>query len=289
MEAYVEIIREDGTLERTRVEGEQITVGRAATAGIALPDARDLEPEHMLIAPRGDGCWVAIAQGAKIGAKVGGQPFQHGMVAWGAELEIGNLRFRLTDKPPQDAKSGGQQVSPVVIVGAIGAVLVVLWSLSGDSGTTIETEAPEAFVLFQDPITCPATVTAAIEHRATEDASDALARSERYPFDPADGVDSVRLYRTAAACYAAMSNTAAAADMQREGDYMQHRIEEDYRTHRVRLERSIELGNYQDALLEARSILAMISEVGGDHPYVGWLTRLERQLELELTAPGGGG
>ena len=37
---------------------------------IPLPDARDLEPEHLLIAPRGEGCWVAIAQGAKIQAKV---------------------------------------------------------------------------------------------------------------------------------------------------------------------------------------------------------------------------
>lgn len=286
MEAYVEIIREDGTLERTRIEGEQITVGRAASAGISVPDARDLEPEHMLIAPRGDGCWVAIAQGAKIGAKVGGQPFQHGMVAWGAELEIGNLRLRLTDKPPQDAKKGGAQVSPVVIIGAVGAVLVVLWALSGDAGTTLETEAPEAYVLFQDAISCPASGAVA-EHHANEDAAAGLARSERYPFDPGDGVESVHLYRVAQACYSSMGMVAAAADMQREADYMQQRIEEDYRTHRVRLERSIDHGNYEDALLEARAILAMISEVGADHPYVAWLTRLRRQLELELTAPGG--
>jgi hypothetical protein len=287
MEAYVEIIREDGSLERTRIEGEQITVGRAATAGIALPDARDLEAEHMLIAPRGDGCWVAIAQGAKTGAKVGGQPFQHGMVAWGAELEIGNLRFRLTDKAPQDVKKGAGQVSPVMILVLIVAVLVVLWTLSGDPNAGLETEAPEAFALFGDAITCPVTVAA--DHRANEDASAALARSERYPFDPGDGVESVRLYRTAQACYASLGMTAAAADMQREGDYMQHRIEEDYRTHRVRLDRAIDHENYEDALLEARAILALIREVGGEHPYVGWLTRLERQLGLELTAPSGEG
>lgn len=287
MEAYVEIIREDGSLERTRVEGEQITVGRSATAGIALPDARDLEAEHLLIAPRGDGCWVAVAQGAKIGAKVGGQPFQHGMVAWGAEIEIGNLRIRLTDKPPQDQKKGGQQVSPVVMIGAVVAVLVVLWSLSGDTGTSLETEAPEAYVLFQDPIACPVSGALA-QHRADEDASAALARSERYPFDPSDGVESVRLYRTAQACYASLSMAPAAADMEREANYMQNRIEEDYRTHRVRLERALQHETYDDALLEARSILALVREVGGEHPYVVWLTRLERQLALELTAPGEG-
>lgn len=287
MEAYVEIIREDGSLERTRIEGEQITVGRSATAGIALPDARDLEAEHMLIAPRGDGCWVAIAQGAKIGAKVGGQPFQHGMVAWGAELEIGNLRFRLTDKPPQDQKKAGQQSSPVVIIAAVVTALVVLWALSGDPGSGLEMDAPEAFVLFQDPIACPVTGALA-QHRADEDAAAALAKSERYPFDPSDGVESVHLYRTAQACYASLSMAPAAADMEREANYMQTRIEEDYRTHRVRLERALAHENYEDALLETRSLLALIQEVARDHPYTVWLSRLERQIALELTAPAEG-
>lgn len=287
MEAYVEIIREDGTLERTRIEGEQITVGRAATAGIALPDARDLEAEHLLIAPRGDGCWVAVAQGAKVGAKVGGQPFQHGMVAWGAEIEIGNLRLRLADKPPQEQKKAGQQVSPVVLLAAVGGVLVLLWSLSGETSSSLETDAPEELVLFQDAIACPVSGALA-QHRADEDAAGGLARSERYPFEPSDGVESVRLYRTAQACYASLSMAAAAADMEREANYMQHRIEEDYRTHRVRLERALAHESYEDALLEARSILALVSEVGAEHPYVVWLTRLERQIALELTAPGEG-
>lgn len=284
MEAYVEIIREDGTLERTRVEGEQITVGRSATAGIALPDARDLEPEHLLIAPRGDGCWVAVAQGAKVGAKVGGQPFQHGMVAWGAEIEVGGLRFRLSDKPPQDQKKAQQQVSPVVTIAVVVGALAVLWLMSGYSGVGLETDAPDAYVLFQEAPACPGTGVTA-QHHADEDSDAALARSERYPFDPSDGVESVRLYRTAQACYASLGISAAASEMQREGDYMQHRIEEDYRTHRLRLERSLEHENFDDALLEARSLLALVGTIAPEHPYVQWLTRLERQLQLQATAP----
>ena len=112
MEAYVEIIREDGTLERTRIEGDQITVGRSPTAGVPLPDARDLEPEHLLIAPRGEGCWVAVAQGAKVTAKVRGQPFQHGMVAWGSEIEIGGLRLQGSQQPPPGENKGQQQRQP---------------------------------------------------------------------------------------------------------------------------------------------------------------------------------
>ena len=284
MEAYIEITREDGSLERMRIEGEQITLGKASNAGVSLPDQRDLENEHLLIAPRGEGCWIAVAQGAKLGAKVGGAPFQHGMVAWGTEVEVGNLRFKITDKPPQDQKKGQQQVSPLVMVGAIVAVLAVLWLLSGDPSAGLETESPEPYVLFTVLPACPDTGAVA-QHRADEDAEAALAKSERYPFDPSDGVESVRLYRTAQACYAVLGMAPAAAEMQREGDYMQHRIEEDYRTHRLRLERALEHENFDDAVLETRALIALVGEADPNDAYVQWLGRLERQLELEITAP----
>lgn len=288
MEAYVEVIREDGTLERTRIEGEQITVGRSPTAGVPLPDARDLEPEHLLIAPRGEGCWVAIAQGAKIGAKVRGQPFQHGMVAWGSEIEVGGLRFRVTDKPPQEQGKPKQQTSPVIIIAGILGAVVVIWSMQGEEVAGLETEAPEPYVLFTDIGTCPVTDPMQVDARARQSAEAALAKSERYPFDPADGLDSVVLYDTAFVCYNAEHQTAAAAEMQRERDYMRHRIQEDYDTHRLRMARSLELERYDDALLENRALLALVRERGGEHPYVQWLVRMERQLQLLTATPGEG-
>jgi hypothetical protein len=285
MEAYVEVIREDGTLERTRIEGEQITVGRSPTAGIPLPDARDLEPEHLLIAPRGEGCWVAIAQGAKIQAKVRGQPFQHGMVEWGSEVEIGGLRFRVTDKPPQEQSKGKSQASPLVIIAGVLGAVVVIWSLQGEEATGLETEAPEAYPLFADLTACPVTDPMQSMARAEQSAEAGLAKSERYPFDPADGLDSVVLYDTAYVCYTAQRSTAAATEMQRERDYMRHRIQEDYDTHRLRMTRALELERYDDALIEDRALLALVRERGGDHPYVQWLVRMERQLQLLTATP----
>ncbi len=296
MEAYVEVIREDGTLERTRIEGEQITVGRSPTAGVPLPDARDLEPEHLLIAPRGEGCWVAIAQGAKIGAKVRGQPFQHGMVQWGSEIEIGGLRFRVTDKPPQEQGKPKQATSPVIIIAGILGAVVVIWSLQGEEVAGLETEAPEPYVLFSDLSACPVADPMQAMARAEQSAEAALAKSERYPFDPADGLDSVVLYDTALVCYTAQHATAPAAEMQRERDYMRHRIQEDYDTHRLRMARSLELERYEDALVEDRALLALVRErgdpntaVAGDgDPYVEWLERMERQLQLLTATPGEG-
>ena len=115
-----------------------------------------------------------------------------------------------------------------------------------------------------------------------------LAKSERYPFDAADGLDSVALYDTAYICYQSLGQTASAQEMLRERDYMRHRIQEDYDTHRLRLTRGLELERYEDALLEARALLAMVRERGTDHPYVQWLIRMERQLQLLTAVPGEG-
>ncbi len=284
MEAFVEIIREDGSLERTRIEGDQITVGRSPTAGIPLPDLRDLEPEHLLIAPRGDGCWIAVNQEARQQAKVGGQPFQHGMVAWGTELEIAGLKIKVTDKLPKEVK-GEKQSSPIVLLGGVATVLILLWSLGGDQGPGLETRPPaEPVALFATAEACPTTGSAVLR-QADLFAEIALAKSERYPFDPSDGVESVRLYRRSQACYTAASVADAATQMQAEGDFMQRRVDEDYAAHRLRLERALAHQRYEDALYETQAILAILRREDQTNAYIQWLNRTKRHLEL-LVAPG---
>lgn len=279
MEAYVEIVREDGTLERHRIEGDQITVGKSPTAGVPIPDGRDLEPEHLLIAPRGEGCWVAVAQGAKTPARVRGEPFQHGMVAWNTEIELGSIKVKVADTLPKEAKTGEGKTSPIVLVGGVVAVGILAWTLLSDpGGHGIETEAPsEELHLFDPEVPCPAVGESAL-YSADRDAEAALAKSERYPFDAGDGVESVLLYRRSAACYAAIGQADAAARMNAEGEWMAHRIEEDFTTHKLRLTRAMEQERWPDALLETRALLALTRH--REHPYVQWLTRNERRLQL---------
>jgi hypothetical protein len=279
MEAYVELLREDGTLERHRLEGkDQFTVGRSATADVAIPDGRDLEPEHLLIAPRGDGCWVAISQQAKVKGKVRGEPFEHGMVAWGTEIDFGSIKLKVTDALPKDARSE-QKTSPIVVLGAITIIGLVAWMYFSDPGDHgLETTAPtEAFEMFDPPPTCASSADTAL-YDADESAEAALAKSERYPFDAQDGVESVALYRLAEACYASVGQVDAAQRMQHEGDWMRNRIEEDYTTHRMRLDRAMAQRRWPDALLETRALLGLTRH--REHPYVEWLVRNERRLVL---------
>ncbi|MBZ0116633.1 MAG: hypothetical protein K8H88_06555 [Sandaracinaceae bacterium] len=283
MDAWVEIIREDGTLERQRIEGEKVTVGRSPAAGIPIPDARTLEPEHLLIAPRAEGCWVAIAQGAQVQAKVRGQPFEHGMLAWGTELELGSVKLRVTDSLPKEKKADGQKTSPLSLVALVIALPVLGWLLLGgpeeDIDATPSAPPPE---LFDERIECPTQGGGTARNRADRDAEAAIAKSERYPFAAQDGVQAVRLYRQAQACYTALGATEEAQVMAREATLMQRRMEEDYRTHRLRLELSLSQERFPDALLETRALIEILRHK--NHPYVTWLRQLERQLQLRIEA-----
>lgn len=282
MDCWIEIIREDGTLERQHIEGERVTLGRSPSAGVPIPDARDLEPEHLMIAPRADGCWVAVAQGARAGATVRGQPFEHGMVAWGAEIEVGNLKLRVTDRLPKEKKDPGEkQVSAPVMIAFFVLVPLVGWMLLGDEGADIDTNpAAPPPELFEDAVACP-TSGGNTRHHADRDAEAAIAKSERYPFSSQDGVDAVRLYMRSRSCYSALGQTEAASAMEQEADLMRRRVEEDYRHHQLRLQRSLEQGRLPDALLEARALIELVRH-RRDDPYLAWLRQLSRQLQLAI-------
>jgi hypothetical protein len=284
VEAWLEIIREDGTLERQRLEGEQITVGRSPAAGIPIPDARTLDPEHLMLAPRGEGCWVAVAQNAGAPVHVRGEVFEHGMLAWGTELSIGQLKLRIADSLPKEKKVAGEkQVSAPVLIAFFVIIPLVGWLLLSDGGSSLDTTpAAPPPGLFEEQVSCPTTGGTA-RHRADLDAEAAIARAERYPFAAQDGVQAVRLYQRAQACYRAVGAGEEAQQMEREGALMQRRIEEDYSTHRLRLERALQQRRMADALIETRALVELLRHKEGD-PYLAWLRQLGRQLQLAMDA-----
>jgi hypothetical protein len=69
--------------------------------------------------------------------------------------------------------------------------------------------------------------------------------------------------------------------MEREGNIMARRIDEDYRTHRLRLERALRQERLSDALIETRALIELVRHRRGD-PYLAWLNQLARQLQLHI-------
>ena len=80
MESRIEVVYADGSSESFLLEKEQVILGRSVEADIAIPDARELEPQHLMLKAQLDGCWVAVAQGAQTPSIVSGREFQSGVL-----------------------------------------------------------------------------------------------------------------------------------------------------------------------------------------------------------------
>ena len=273
MDAYVEVVHEDGRKDRFPIEGAQVTLGKSGTAGISLPTSSELELEHLLIAPRGrDGCWVSTSQGARTPTKMKGKPFESGMVPWNSELTIGSVRIKITNKKPS---KGGEGPSKVVILGGIGILAVVLLMFlkpgqeSLPSGEGIE--PPDLFASL--PTSCDEGDAAEAAERLEYAAH---SRGDRYSYDPQDGVHAVMLYAQAKACYEEAGDTERAEVMDDTRRSMQEKIDADFAAIRLRLHHALSVEDWEAAEREAEALDALTSEMGEEDPYVAWLDRLLR-------------
>lgn len=274
MEAFVEVISADGTSERYPLEGQQVTLGRSGTAGVSLPLASHLELEHLLLAPRGrQGCWISTSQTATTPTLHKGKPFASGMVPWGAELVIGELRIRVTDRRAP-AKRDGKQGSPVVIFGGAAIVAVVAWMYLGE--TEVDLSSPEGVeppALFAEQPECPSG-DAAANARDAEYRAD--SRGDRYYFDPRDGVEAVRLYGEAAVCYEQAGQAERATQMNQLREEMEVTVNADYAGRRLRLHHAISTKDWGKAIVETSALVELTQHLSEEDPYVQWLERAKR-------------
>lgn len=289
MERYVEIIHPNGAKERHSLARERVVLGRQPREGIPIPYAMELEYEHLLLVPRKDGCWLSIAEGARTPALVNGQRLDNGLVAWGSEVNLGPLWFKVVDGPGARA-SGAMPVpgappankpvslSTVILSASLIAFAGWLFLSPSDDGLPGMTSvAPPP--LFSAPPSCPEKDPNAAGARAREAADAALAKSQRYPFAAQDGVGAVELYALAASCFTTSGKDGDADQMRQSGSALEERIQEDYRTHRLKLERAVQYKRTRQALIETQKLLDLVSHL--DHPYTTWLRNMERHLLLK--------
>jgi hypothetical protein len=277
MEPHLEIIHPSGATESFALEGEQVILGRQPKDGIAVPRARELELEHLMLAPRGEGCWLSVVHGARTPALVGGAPFAGGLVPWGTEIQLGSLWLKVVDSAPSTAEAAAR-LSPVVTLGALGLALALGWVLweqrAADELPVTTVRPPALFDAAAAP--CPEADAKAAGPRAREVAASAAAKSDRYAFAARDGVEAVRLYGLAASCATVAGRQADAAALTAARAALAKQIDEDYRTHVLRLERAIADRRTRQALAESRALVALVGHL--DHPYVAWIRSLERVL-----------
>lgn len=278
----------DGSVQNFTLTDERVVVGTSTKCQVMI-DRPELAPEHLLLSPRPDGCWVAVARGVATPTLVDNIPFERGMVPWGKTIQVGQVRMMLSDgsraKPgaPKDKDKKDEKISPVILIAAVVVMGLAGWTLLTDpqglsAPSRVSTPPPPLFDELNRP--CPQSDPTLVAATAEESTRIALSKAERMPFRTQDGIDAVVYYAQAAACYRAANNTEAATEATRRSASLKSRLEEDYTAHRFRLERALEQQRFDDALFEVRMLTSLVSHRRG--PYLTALNTLERQLTLRI-------
>lgn len=277
----------DGTVQNFTLTDERVVVGTSTKCQVMI-DRPEFAPEHLLLSPRPDGCWVAVARGVATPTLVDNVPFDRGMVSWGRSIQVGQVRMVLNDgtrvrAKTKDGEKKEEKVSPVLLIASVVVMGLAAWTLLNDpNGLTapgrVNTPPPALFDELNRP--CPQNDPSLIASTAEESTRIALSKSERMPFRTQDGIEAVTYYAQAAACYRSSGNQEAATEAMRRANALKARLEEEYTAHRFRLERALEQTRYEDALFEVKMLTALVSHRRG--PYLTALNTLERQLTLRI-------
>ncbi|MEM9189036.1 MAG: hypothetical protein AAGF12_07660 [Myxococcota bacterium] len=273
MAGNVEVCFPDGSVEVYPL-GTAAVVGRALHAEVSIPDARELHPEHVRLEPRRAGCAVVSAAHAQV--VVAGQPFTSGELPWGAEVELPGIRLRLVEPTNEGGTAMGVFLS-ILLLMALG---VAGWAWLTQERIVLDlSHNLDAPPILSGEGSCPRSGERARSEgvRLLEAAE---AKSDRYAFSPQDGIVAAQFYRQAQACFEDATDAATAQLAARRGAGLEKRIEDDYRTHRIRLERALMDGRKREALAEALHVHRFVQHT--EDEYFRWLTSLIQKLGLAI-------
>ncbi len=275
MQAFVEIILKDESSELVPIRKSRVTVGSGRSADIPIPWAQGLQPIHFMLVPSEEACWVTAQAGAELFAA--GSAIKHGAVPWGTTLEVAGLRLRLLDETL--VQPTGRAAGMWVWLLALLAVPFIAW-LFTDSNKEMIKKPPAVDIehMLETDIGCGEGGPA--HYRAERHMISAVAKQERYPFDPNDGVQAVGLYRKAATCYEAVGEPKSAQHARTQASRLASRIRIDFQVHQTRLERSVKYQAYSQALVEARFLQRLV--IHKKTEYSRWIDGVERRLSLAV-------
>lgn len=287
---YVEVYVPDIPPSVAELNAERCVVGSAIACQVVI-ERPEFAREHVMLAPRADGCFVALARGAPTPIIYNGAPLERGIVPWGSELFVGPVRLVLQDGSRARAGDGGsdkKQLNPIVIVAAGVVVLAALGTMmlqppTAELPQTTE-RVPKVFDDNYATVACPQAGEQARE-AGNVAARNALAKAERYPFSSQDGIEAVRQFVVAASCHRVAGDVATADAEQTNASALRNRLEDEVTNHKFRLDRAMDTNRPGDALFEARMLRFLLlhrrDERGEPHRYLTYLNTLERSLAIQ--------
>ena len=154
----------------------------------------------------------------------------------------------------------------IVVLAAAVLSLPYVWATRAKVERTRVVRAHPA--LFSAPHSCDSRPNAYARARRFE--RYARLYLERYLYDPADGVRAVLYLRRAASCYSNAGNENDAVRVTARALSLSSRIETDYASARIALDKTLASRNWSSALSEAYRLLRLTQHLRPS-PYVTWL------------------
>jgi hypothetical protein len=278
----------DGRIEELLTESQQVLVGSGAHCEIRLP-LDQARVEHVLIQSTPAGlrasarCFDPLPQ-------LDGVEFTHVPIRDRAVLGIGKTRIEVT---PSAAEAGEHAAStakarrnPRIYAYLVLGVAGVAFMLAARGQRAERTTEPAAIPgLWGSGVercaqTTPDQALAAGRARV----SLALAKQERSPFHPEDGVAAVPLYQGAEACFRVAGSEAEAAEAAGNAERLRRQMTEAFRVHRVRLQRALATKEWPIAIRESGILLTFLPSAGTE--YATWLSNMRRKLQLQYESKG---
>ncbi len=285
---HFRILHFDGRVEELTAESPNVLVGTGSHCEIRLPIGQG-SVEHVLVQATPAGL-RARARAFDPPPTIDGVEFTQAPVPPDGEIVIGKTRIRvstLSDVEADLPTAGGKgprnpRLYAYVVFGVAACLLMVVAKRRGKASLAEPAKVPG---LWGAPAgACPQSTPD--EALATARARVDLARSkrERSPFHPEDGVAAVPLYQVAAACFRAAGDADDADDASAEAGAIERALGEDFREHRVRLQRAMAQKEWPRAEHEAQVLSTFLANAPGE--YADWLAALRRKLLLQNSEKG---
>jgi hypothetical protein len=276
----IEIRQPEGQLDELTVDSGRVLVGSGAQCEIRLPP--DVaETEHLVIAVSERALFAEVSA-SRGGVMLAGAPFTRGHVESGAVFAIGRvlLRASLVDRPDIAGRRNSRSPSGYVVAVILFAVLyyALFRSKKAESAIAKPPKYPELWNAAA--IGCPQKAREPARRLATDLEGLAESKRERAPFVPQAGVNSVTLYREAAACMTVAGDRSSAARLTQEGEALSREMIDAFHVSRLRLERAIQSQDWETARWEAQREKSFVGSQPND--YVNWLHDVENRSTIKL-------
>lgn len=173
-------------------------------------------------------------------------------------------------------KRSNARIYLILVFGAVGLATIYAARRRPDDATAKAPLAPTLWAAAAEG--CPQRSRNEAEALAAERLRLAIAKHERSPFHPEDGVAAVSLYQAAEACFRAAGRTAEASDASAVAEQLKEQMDDQFRAHRLRLQRALALERWLWAERESAICLSFLSSSSGE--YAAWLSNLRRKIQL---------